>query len=62
MGCRCNERREDLGAAARAAAAGDLKAAAAKIGNASRTLGEDAVAGGRLAGQRLAAAHARLKR
>lgn len=62
MGCRCNERRVDLGTAAKAAVAGDMKAAFAAIGNASRTASEDIASGLRVAGQRLAAAHARLKR
>ena len=62
MGCRCNERRVDLGNAAKAAVAGDMKTAGAAIGNAGRTLTEDAAAGVRAAGQRLAAAHARLRR
>ncbi len=62
MGCRCNERRQDLGTAAKAAATGDLKTAGAAIGNAGRTLAEDAAAGVRAAGQRMAAAHARLRR
>ena len=62
MGCRCNERRVDLGNAAHAAVTGDLATAAAALGNAGRTFAEDAAAGARIVGQRLAAAHARLRR
>ncbi len=63
MGCGgCNQRRQDLGAAMKAAVAGDMKTAVAKIGEVGRTMNEDAAALGRAASLRLAAAHARLKR
>jgi hypothetical protein len=52
----------DLGAAVKAAAAGDLATATAKLGTVGRTFSEDAAAQLRAAGQKLAAAHARLKR
>lgn len=64
MGCRCHERRQQIGTAAKQVVAGDLKAAAANMTNVARTMREDAGAVVRSAGHRLAiaSAHARLKR
>lgn len=56
MGCRCNERRDDLVRAVGAAARGDLRTAVDAATTASRTFAED-VRGGALkaaAGARLA--------
>ena len=62
MGCRCNERGQQIWTAAQALLSGDAQTAGSNLAQAGRTFGEDAAAGVRAAGQRLAAAHARLKR
>lgn len=58
----CAQRREQIGIAAKAALQGDLKTASISMADVARTMTEDATALARSAGQRLAAAHARLKR
>ena len=58
----CTQRRQDLGAAAKAAVQGDLETVKVKVTNVGRTLSQDAATLTRAAGQRLAAAHSRLKR
>lgn len=63
MACgRCGERRQQIGAAVKAVAAGNVQTAAGNLSEVARTLREDAGSVVRATSQRLAAAHARLKR